>query len=148
MTTELVSHMRAIACLIGGGAIIATIAIGFSWPLMIAVVICGIILSFTSVWTAFESVPSESILSLKTRRTLVILIESAFWSVVVSLITLSALGWTHTVGYRVLLALGATLLVPSMRIKQLCSVSSFEELAGEIGVIGLLMLVFLFLVSL
>jgi hypothetical protein len=148
MTTELVSHMRAIACLIGGGAIIATIAIGFSWPLMIAVVICGIILSFTSVWTAFESVPSESILSLKTRRTLVILIESAFWSVVVSLITLSALGWTHTVGYRALLALGATLLVPSMRIKQLCSVSSFEELAGEIGVIGLLMLVFLFLVSL
>jgi len=31
MTTELVSTMRGIACLVGGGAIIATIAIGYSW---------------------------------------------------------------------------------------------------------------------
>jgi hypothetical protein len=148
MTTELVSTMRGIACLIGGGAIIATIAIGFSWPLMITVVICGMILSFTSVWTELGSVPAESILSHKTRRMLVILIEAAFWSVVVSLMTLSALGWTHTVGYRALLALGATLIGPSVRVRHLCNVSSFEELAGEIGVIVLLTLGFLFLVSL
>ena len=148
MTTELVSTMRGIACLIGGGAIIATIAIGFSWPLMITVVICGMILSFTSVWTELGSVPAESILSHKTRRMLVILIEAAFWSVVVSLMTLSALGWTHTVGYRALLALGTTLLVPSMRIRQLCSVPSYRALAGEFGVIVLLTLGFLFVVSL
>jgi hypothetical protein len=148
MTTELVSTMRGIACLIGGGALIATIAIGFSWPLMITLAICGMILSFTSVWTELGSVPAESILSHKTRRMLFILIEAAFWSVAVSLMTLSALGWTHTVGYYVLLALGVTLIGPSVRVRHLCNVSSFEELAGEFGVIVLLTLGFLFLVSL
>jgi hypothetical protein len=148
MTTELVSTMRGIACLIGGGAIIATIAIGFSWPLMITMVICGMILSFTSVWTELRSVPAESILSHKTRRMLIILIEAAFWSVAVGLMTLIALGWTHTVGYYVLLALGATLIGPSVRVRHLCNVSSFEELAGEIGVMALTTIAFLFLVSL
>ena len=142
MTTELVSTIRGIACLIGGGALIATIAIGFSWPLMITLAICGMILSFTSVWT------EESILSHKTRRMLFILIEAAFWSVAVGLVTLGALGWTHTVGYYVLLALGVTLIGPSVRVRHLCNVSSFEELAGEFGVIVLLTLGFLFVVSL
>jgi hypothetical protein len=148
MTTELVSTMRGIACLIGGGAIIATIAIGFSWPLMITVVICGMILSFTSVWTALGSVPAESILSHKTRRMLVILIEAAFWSVAVSLMTLSALGWTHTVGYYALLALGATLLVLRCASGSCAAFLHPEALAGEFGVIVLLTLGFLFLVSL
>jgi hypothetical protein len=148
MTTELVSTIRGIACLIGGGALIANFAIGFSWPLMITVVICGMILSFTSVWTELGSVPAESILSHKTRRMLFILIEAAFWSVAVGLVTLGALGWTHTVGYYVLLALGVTLIGPSVRVRHLCNVSSFEELAGEFGVIVLLTLGFLFVVSL
>ncbi|WP_157040997.1 hypothetical protein [Roseiflexus sp. RS-1] len=79
---------------------------------------------------------------------LFILIEAAFWSVAVGLVTLGALGWTHTVGYYVLLALGVTLIGPSVRVRHLCNVSSFEELAGEFGVIVLLTLGFLFVVSL
>lgn len=148
MTTAFVGQMRAVAALIGGGALIAVITMGWSWPLTIAVLICGMILSFTSAWTAFESAHSEGMLSLKTRCILVILVEAAFWSVVLGLIMLIALGWSHTAGYRVLLALGAALLVPSMRIKQLCSVSSLGALVGEIGLIGVLTLGFLFLVSL
>jgi len=148
MTTELVSQMRGIACLIGGGAIIATIAIGFSWPLMITMVICGMILSFTSGWIEMKTAPSGRFLSHETRRMLFILIEGAFWSVFVGVLALSALGWTHTVGYYVLLALGATLIGPSMRVGHLCNVSSFEELAGEIGVMALATIAFLFLMSL
>ena len=148
MTTELVSTMRGIACLIGGGAIIATIAIGFSWPLMITMVICGMILSFTSGWVEIKTAPSRRLLSPETRRMLFILIEGAFWSVFVGALALRALGWTHTVGYYVLLALGATLIGPSVRVRHLCNVSSFEELAGEIGVMALATIAFLFLVSL
>jgi fatty acid desaturase len=148
MTTELVSTMRGIACLVGGGAIIATIAIGYSWPLMITVVICGMILSFTSGWVEIKTAPSRRLLSPETRRMLFILIEGAFWSVFVGMLALRALGWTHTVGYYVLLALGATLISPSMRVGHLCNVSSFEELAGEIGVMALATIAFLFLVSL
>lgn len=121
---------------------------GWSWSLTIAFFLCEMILSFTSAWTAFESAPSEGMLSLKTRRILVILVEAAFWSVALGLITLIALGWSHTIGYRVLLAPGAALLVPSMRIKQLCSVASPGALVGEIGLIGVLTLGFLFLVRL
>jgi hypothetical protein len=115
---------------------------------MITVVICGMILSFTSGWVEIKTAPSRRLLSPETRRMLFILIEGAFWSVFVGMLALRALGWTHTVGYYVLLALGATLIGPSMRVGHLCNVSSFEELAGEIGVMALATIAFLFLVSL
>ncbi len=68
----------------------------------------------------------------------VILVEAAFRSVARGVITLIAPDWLHTVGYRVLLEPGAALLVPSIRIEQLCSVSSPGALVGEIGLIGVL----------
>lgn len=79
---------------------------------------------------------------------LVILIEGGFWLVIASLLTLIALGQTGTAVYNVVLIVGAVLLVPSMRRKQLCSVTSPEELVGDLIVIVLLTLGFVFLISL
>lgn len=151
MTTEFVRLMRTIAILAGGGALIATAIIGGGpWIFMLLGIaaVCGMTLSFISSWTEFESAPSESAPSLKTRRTLAILIEAAFWVVTAGLLALVALGQTRTAAFNVLLATGVALLVPSMRRKQLCSVTSPVELAGEIVVIVLLTLGFLFLLSL
>jgi hypothetical protein len=105
-------------------------------------------LSFISSWTEFEAAPSERAPSLKTRHILAILIEAAFWVVMVGLLALVALGQARSAVFNVLLAIGVVLLTPSMRRKQLCSVTSPGELAGEIVVIALLTLGFLFLLSL
>ncbi|MGB9752805.1 hypothetical protein [Roseiflexus castenholzii] len=151
MTAEFVRPMRTIAILAGGGAL-AAIAItgGGPWTFMLLGIaaVCGMILSFISSWTAFESGASEPAPSLKSRRMLVILIEGGFWLVIASLLTLIALGQTGTAVYNVVLIVGAVLLVPSMRRKQLCSVTSPEELVGDLIVIVLLTLGFVFLISL
>ncbi|MFQ3633364.1 hypothetical protein [Roseiflexus sp.] len=154
MTAEFVRPMRTIALLAGGGALLGIAITGAgSWTLTLLgiVAVCGMILSFIS-WTEFESGTSESssalIKSRRMRRMLVILLEGGFWVAMTGLLMLATLGQSRTAAYNVLLVVSLVFLVPSMRLKQLCSITSPVELVGEIVVVMLLTTGILFMLSL
>ncbi len=151
MTAEFVRPMRTIAMLGGVGALLASLitGAGFSTLTLLGILtICGMILSFIS-WTESETSESASALiqSRRMRRMLAILLEGGFWVAMTGLLMLATLGQSQTAAYNVLLVVSLVFLVPSMRVKQLCSVTSSVELVGELVVIMLLTLAPLFVIS-